>query len=97
MLLNASGDYRHSTVATHHLVEDEEYFDTIEYNAFEDLVDDLLDSVNPKPVKDTYVVTLNNVDQKPNFDLLHPLFGWAQADTVKRTFNVTPADEFPIL
>jgi hypothetical protein len=77
------GEYRHRTVATHHLIEEEANFDTIEYNDFEDLVDDILDTVNPTPVKDTSVVTLTIDDQQPNFDLLRPLFGWAPADTIK--------------
>jgi hypothetical protein len=58
---NAYGEYRNRKVATHHLVEEEEYFDTIEYTDFDSLVDDLIDSVNSQPVTDTYVVTLTNV------------------------------------
>jgi predicted Zn-dependent protease len=70
-------------------VNEEEYFDTIKYNAFDNIVDDLIDSVNPQPVTDTHVATLTNVYQEPNFDLFILLFGWALVDTIKRPFDVT--------
>jgi hypothetical protein len=82
---NYYGEYQSRMVATHHQVEEKEYFDTFEYNDFDNLVDELIDSVHPQPATDTYAVTPTNVDQKPNFDLLRPLFGGALVDTLKRT------------
>jgi hypothetical protein len=84
------GEYRHRTVATHTTISEEEFFDAIEFIDFDDLVDNLMDDVHPDVVNDVY--DINNVDVsqvKPNFELLRPLFGWAPADTIKRTFAVT--------
>jgi hypothetical protein len=88
---NQYGEYRHRTVATHTTtVPEEEFFDTLEYNDFDDMVDDLIDSVNPKRVSDVYDINVTDVNQvKTNFELLRPLFGWAPAETIKRTFDVT--------
>jgi hypothetical protein len=57
---------------------------------FDDLVDDLIDELHPKLVCNIYGINVSNVTPvKPNFELLRPLFGWAPADTIKRTFAVT--------
>ena len=42
------GEYRHRTVATYSTVQEEEYFDAVEYTAYDDLVDDLIDVLNPE-------------------------------------------------
>jgi hypothetical protein len=53
-------------------------------------VDDLLDTVHPEIFSDIYGVHSSEISKTaPNFDLLCPLFGWAPADTIKRTFGVT--------
>jgi hypothetical protein len=83
------GEYRHRTIAKHKMVDEEEFFDAVECYDFEDLVDEVMDAVDPKGRKDIYLATLTNVDNKPNFELLRPLFGWAPTDTIKRTFCVT--------
>jgi hypothetical protein len=84
------GEYRHRTVATHSTLPEEEFFDAIEYIDFDDLVDDLFDTIHPERVNDIYEIQLTDVSKvKPNFELLRPLFGWAPADTIKRTFDVT--------
>jgi hypothetical protein len=83
-------EYRHRTVATHSTLPEEEFFDAIEYIDFDDLVDDLFDTIHPERVNDIYEIQLTDVSKvKPNFELLRPLFGWAPADTIKRTFAVT--------
>jgi hypothetical protein len=46
--------------------------------------------VHPKLVCYIYGINVSDVTPvKPNFELLRPLFGWAPADTIKRTFAVT--------
>jgi hypothetical protein len=85
------GEYRHRTIATHSTIQpEEEFFDAIEHVAFDDLVDDLIDAVHPENVSDVYDINLTDVKQvKADFELLRPLFGWAPADTIKKTFDVT--------
>jgi hypothetical protein len=84
------GEYRHRTVATHNLLDEEEFFDSMECVDYDDLVDDFIDAHNPTVVDNIYNVTAAKVmSQPPNFELLRPLFGWAPTDTIKRTFNVT--------
>ena len=62
----------------------------MDYTDLEDFVDDLVDTLQPDIVRDVYDVHSNELfPSKPNFELLRPLFGWAPADTIKRTFAVT--------
>jgi hypothetical protein len=83
------GEYRYRTIA-HSLIQEEEFFDAVEYSDYDVLVDDLMDTLYPEEVKDIYDVNLTDVHNvKPNFELLRPLFGWAPSDTIKRTFDVT--------
>ena len=50
----------------------------------------MIDAVHPESVSDVYDINLTDVSQvKANFELLRPLFGWAPADTIKKTFAVT--------
>ena len=87
---DSNGEYRHRTVATHSTVKEEEFFDAVEYTDYDDLVDDLIDTLNPECVNEIYDVKLTDVTNvKPNFELLRPLFGWAPIDTIKKTFDVT--------
>jgi hypothetical protein len=83
-------DYCHHTVATHHLCLAEESNDAREFIDFDEQVDDLLDTIHPDVVRSIYGIHSSEVSQvAPNFDLLRPLFGWAPADTINRTFAVT--------
>jgi hypothetical protein len=80
----------HHTVATHHTCCEEEFYDTCELPDHEDLVDDLLDTVHPEILSYIYGVHSSKISKvAPNFDFIHPLFGWAPADTIKRTFGAT--------
>jgi hypothetical protein len=84
------GEYRHRTIATHHTCCEEEFYDACEFLDYDDQVDDLLDTVHPEIVSDIYGVHSSEIlKATPNFDLLDPLFGWAPADTIKCTFDVT--------
>ena len=76
---DAYGEYRHRTVATHSLVDgEEEFFDACEFVDFDDMVDDLIDSLrHPFELNNTYLASMANVDHhKPSFEFLCPLFGW---------------------
>jgi hypothetical protein len=87
---NQYGEYWNRTVATLTVLPEEEFFDCIKYIEFEYQVDDVMDTIYPKSVCDIYDINLTDVIKlKPNFELLHPLFGWAPADTSKKTFDVT--------
>jgi hypothetical protein len=82
--------YCHRTVATHHICLEEEFYDAREFIDFDEQVDDLLDTIHPDIVRIIYGIHSSKVSKvAPNFDLLCPLFGWAPADTIKRTFAVT--------
>jgi hypothetical protein len=84
------GEYPHRTVATHHTCCEEEFYDACEFLDYDDQAEDLLDTVHPETVSDIYGVHSSEISKAtPNFDLLRPLFGWAPADTIKRTFDVT--------
>ena len=46
--------------------------------------------VSPEGFHDVYVVNDTDIKQvKANFELLRPLLGWAPAETIKKTFDVT--------
>jgi hypothetical protein len=84
------GEYRHRTVATHSACFEEEFYDACEFLDFEDQVDDLMDAVHPELVSDIYGVNSTEVSKvPPKFESLRPLFGWAPADNIKRTFDVS--------
>ena len=86
----SDGEYRHRTVATHRMVPEDEFFDASEFEDFDDLIDDLFDTLHPDGLNDVYGVNVTDVNPiKPNFEFIRPLFGWAPADTIKRTFDVT--------
>jgi hypothetical protein len=55
------GEYRHCTVATHKLLDEEEFFDSMECIDCDDLVDDLMDAHNPTVVDNIYNVTAAKV------------------------------------
>jgi hypothetical protein len=84
------GEYRHRTVATHHICCEEEFYNACEFLDYEDQVDDLLSTANLEIISDMYEVHLSEISKAtPNFYLLRPVFGWVPADTIKRTFGVT--------
>jgi hypothetical protein len=87
---NEYGEYRNCTIAMHTLIEgEEEFFVACTFLDFHDMVDDLLDTLHPDKVNNTYTISLTTVEHKANFNLLHPLFGWAPAETLKKTIEVT--------
>jgi hypothetical protein len=84
------GEYRFRTVATHSTILEEELCDAVMYIDFSDIVDDVIDNVHPGVVSNVYDLNLTDVAKvKPDFALPCPLFGWAPADTIKKTFDVT--------
>jgi hypothetical protein len=84
------GEYCFHTVATHSTIPEEEFFDDVMYTDFSDIVDDVIDNVHPGVVSNVYDVNLTDIAKvKPDFALLCTLFGWAPADTIKKTFDVT--------
>jgi hypothetical protein len=84
------GEYRFCTVATHSTIHDEDFFDAVMYTDFSDIIDDVIDNVHLAVVSNVYDLYLNDVSKvRPYFALLRPLFGWAPADTIKKTFDVT--------
>jgi hypothetical protein len=97
---NAYGEYHNRTVATHHLVEEEKYFDTVEYNDFDDLVDDLLDSVNHNLLLIHISLHLPMLIRSQTL-----IFSDLFLDVLRRILSIKrsmsprnlPADKFPIL
>jgi hypothetical protein len=74
---------------THSTIPAEAFFDAVMYTAFSDIVDDVTDNVHLAVVSNVYDLNLIDVAKvKPDFALLRPLFGWAPADTIKKTFDV---------
>jgi hypothetical protein len=57
---DAHGNYLLRTVATHLVQSEPEFFDVHKFLAFDDIIDDILDSLNPSIVEDIYQV--NNID-----------------------------------
>jgi hypothetical protein len=56
--LNEYGEYRKRTVATHTLIEgEEEFFDACIFLDFDDMVDDLLDTLHRAKVNITYTIS----------------------------------------
>jgi hypothetical protein len=69
---------------------EEEFCNACKFFRFDDQVDNLMDMFHPKLVTDVYGVHSAEVSKvTPKFELLCPHFGWAPADTIKRTFDVT--------
>ena len=87
---NDVGEYRHRTVATHTIHSELEFFDAYENQDLVDVIDDIIDSYHHDHVTDVYGVhTLETKPTKTDFDLIRPYFGWAPAETIRRTFDVT--------
>jgi Reverse transcriptase (RNA-dependent DNA polymerase) len=85
------GEYRYRTIANHNSKNlEEEFFDALSYVDIDEIVDDVIDLVNPEMVKNVFDINLTDINKiKPDYELLRPLFGWAPADTIKKTFDVT--------
>jgi hypothetical protein len=67
-----------------------EFFDVHEFFAFDDIIDDIVDSLNPSIVEHIYQV--NNIDVRnspQDYYLLRPFFAWAPADTIQKTLADT--------
>jgi hypothetical protein len=87
---NDQGNYLHCTVPTHLVQPESEFFDVHEYLAYDDLIDDIVDALNPTVVQDIYQV--NNLDIRApskDYNVLRPFFAWVPADTIKKTVEVT--------
>jgi hypothetical protein len=65
----------------------EEFFDASTFLDFDNMVDDLLYTLHPDKVNNTYTISLTTAEHKANFDLPRPLFGWAPAETLKKTLK----------
>jgi hypothetical protein len=87
---DAHGNYLHSMVATHLVQAELEFLNVHEFFAFDDIMDNILDSLNPSLVEDIY--QLNNLDvhnSPQDYSLLRPFFACDSADTIQKTFTVT--------
>jgi hypothetical protein len=68
---------------TQNVIPEEEFFDANEFVDYDDLVDDLMDNLHPESISVVYDINLIDIAKvKPNFALLHPLFGWATTETI---------------
>jgi hypothetical protein len=78
------------TVATHLVQPEPEFFDLHEFLAFDDINDNIVDFLNPSIVEDIYQVNNIDVHNSPqDYNLLHPFFDWAPADTIQKSLVVT--------
>jgi hypothetical protein len=56
------GEYRNRTVAKHTMIEgEEEFIDACTFLYFDEMVDDLLDTLHPNKVNNTYTISLTTV------------------------------------
>jgi hypothetical protein len=75
---------------SHTIILEEEFFDAIENEYFNDLVDEFMYLLHPESVSVVYNVHLTDVAKiNPNFELLSPMFGGAPIDTIQHTFILT--------
>jgi hypothetical protein len=89
-IFDAHENYLHRTVATHLVQPESEFFDVHELLTFDDIIDDIVDSLNPSLVE--YIYLVNNLDVRnspQDYNLLCPFFAWAPADTIQKTIGVT--------
>jgi hypothetical protein len=69
------GEYQHCIIATHSTIPEEGFFDAMDFNDFEDQVDDLMDTVQPERFCSIYKIDLSDVATiTPNFEPLRPHF-----------------------
>ncbi|MFA9289559.1 MAG: hypothetical protein ACEQSA_06845, partial [Weeksellaceae bacterium] len=67
-----------------------EFFDAYENHDLVDVIDDIIDSYHHDHVTDVYGIhTIETKPTKTDFNLIRPYFGWAPAETIRRTFDVT--------
>jgi hypothetical protein len=87
---DAHGNYLHQTVATYLVQPEPEFFDVHEFLAFDKIIDNIADSLNPLLVEDIYQVhNLDVLNSPQNYNLLRPFFARAPADTIQKTLAVT--------
>jgi hypothetical protein len=87
---DALGNHLHRMVATHLVQPEPEYFDVHEFLEFDDIIDDIVESLNTSLVEDIYLVNNLDVRKSPqDYNLLRPFFAWAPADTIQKTLGVT--------
>jgi hypothetical protein len=80
-------EYRYRTFAIHNTCCEPDFFDAVEFLAYDDMVDILIDLCQPASVCGTYGVNMASVtNRQPDFNIIRPLFGWALSETIKRTF-----------
>jgi hypothetical protein len=84
---DAHGNYLHYTVATPLVQLEPIFFDVHEFLAFDDIIDDIVGSLNPSLVEDSYQV--NNLDVRNSPNHLRTFFAWSPADTIQKTLGVT--------
>jgi hypothetical protein len=81
---------RHCTVATHFVQPEPEFFDVHGFLEFDNLIADILDSLDPAVVHNIYQVhQVTNQPSPQDYNLLCPFFAWGPANTVERTLAVT--------
>jgi hypothetical protein len=84
------GSYRHCTIAQQSTSQEDIFVDAVEYCDNDNMVETLMDILNPHVFSDIFDVNHTQVEHgKPSFELLRTLFGWSPSDTIKRTFDVT--------
>ena len=84
------GNYRHRTIASHSTHQELEFFDAHECQDYDDVVDDILDSLHPDVLQSVYEVhAVASAPSKRDYELLRPFFAWAPADTIRRTIEAT--------
>ena len=80
------GNYRHRTTASHSTHQELKFFDAHECQDYNDVVDDILDSLHPDVLQSVYEVhAVASAPSKRDYELLRPFFAWAPADTIRRT------------
>jgi hypothetical protein len=76
------GEYRYRHDAIHNTSREAEFFDAVEFLNCNDMVNNL--------ISDTYDAKVALIaNRKPDFSLLHPMFGCTPSDTIDCTFSVT--------
>ena len=84
------GEYRHRTVATHHVDPPDDFFDAVEYVNVDDVIDDIVDTLSLATTDNLLGINATHTTPaQSDFQLLRPLFGWFPADLIQRTFDVT--------
>jgi hypothetical protein len=87
---DAHGNYLHCTVTIHLVQSELGLFDVHKFLAFDDIIADTVDSLNPSLVDHIYQVNNRDICNLPqDHNRLRPCFAWAPADTIQKTVSVT--------